>query len=167
MNKNANWWIAVILISTSILFFILGLTHPILETGYGFGPIRLVQDFIYLSSSFRFFMNNGDWFVGSILLFFTIIFPIIKYLFLVLTLAGFQFSRSKITVGILEIINKWAMLDVFVVALLILHLKFDSVIIVSNLEIGTTYFALSIVLLMICSLLISKSIPKAKTIEEK
>jgi uncharacterized paraquat-inducible protein A len=51
----------------------------------------------------------------------------------------------------LEIINKWAMLDVFVVAVLILNMKFDSIIIVSKLQAGTTLFAISIILLMTSS----------------
>ena len=58
----------------------------------------------------------------------------------------------------LEIINKWAMLDVFVVAVLILNMKFDSVIIISKLEHGTTLFAISIVLMMICSFVTGKAL---------
>ena len=58
----------------------------------------------------------------------------------------------------LEIINKWSMLDVFVVAVLILNMKFDSSIIVSKLESGTTLFALSVVLLMTSSFIARKMI---------
>lgn len=143
-------------LAASVLFFILGLLHPIMETGYRLGPVRLSHEYIYLSTSFRYFMDKGEWFVGSLLLFFTIIFPVIKYVFLILTLAGIKLPRQKITSTALEIINKWSMLDVFVVALLILNMKFDSEIIISNLGHGTTYFAISVVLLMTCSLISSK-----------
>ena len=56
----------------------------------------------------------------------------------------------------LEIINKWSMLDVFIVAVLILNMKFDSDIIISRLESGTTLFAISIVLMMISSFMASR-----------
>ncbi len=58
----------------------------------------------------------------------------------------------------LDIINKWSMLDVFVVAVLILNMKFDSNIIVSKLEIGTTLFAVSVILLMSSSFVARKMI---------
>lgn len=50
------------------------------------------------------------------------------------------------------------MLDVFVVAVLILNMKFDSSIIVSKLEAGTTLFAVSVVLLMTSSFIARKMI---------
>jgi uncharacterized paraquat-inducible protein A len=50
------------------------------------------------------------------------------------------------------------MLDVFVVAVLILNMKFDSSIIVSKLEAGTTLFAMSVVLLMTSSFIAKKMI---------
>ena len=48
------------------------------------------------------------------------------------------------------------MLDVFVVAVLILNMKFSSDIIISRLEAGTSLFALSVVLLMVASYLVRK-----------
>ena len=62
----------------------------------------------------------------------------------------------------LDIINKWSMLDVFIVAVLILNMKFDSSIIVSKLEIGTTLFAISILLLMTSSFVARKMISPEK-----
>ena len=53
------------------------------------------------------------------------------------------------------------MLDVFIVALVLLNMKFDSAIIVSEMESGTTLFALSIVLMMISSFIIRKYVNKS------
>ena len=157
-NHRDRKGIALLLLAASVLFFIMGFLFPILQTGYGIGPIRLRVDHIYLSSSFRYFFNKGESFVALLLLFFTIIFPVIKYIFLLATLLGRRFPRHNFISTALEIINKWAMLDVFVVALLILNMKFDYNIIVSKLESGTTLFAISVVLLMICSLVARKLI---------
>ena len=37
-DKKTFAWIALLI---SIFFFVMGLTHPILQTGYGIGLIRL------------------------------------------------------------------------------------------------------------------------------
>lgn len=154
MNTSHYSYIAWLLLAASVCFFILGLTHPVMETGYGIGNFRISRDIIYLSTSFRYFFDAGEWFIGLLLLFFTLVFPIVKYIFLTLTLAGLQLGRHKTISQLLEIVNKWSMLDVFVVALLILNMKFDSVIIKSSLGSGVAWFAASVVALMACSRLV-------------
>jgi len=157
-SSNDRKLASLIVLSVSILFFTMGFMYPLLETGYGIGPFTLKKDFIYLSTSSRYFFDKGEMFIGLLLLFFTIIFPILKYIFLLLTLLGQRFPRHHYISTILEIINKWSMLDVFVVAVLILNMKFDSTIIISKLESGTTLFAISVVLLMASSFLARKFI---------
>ncbi len=149
---------ALLVLFISILFFAMGFMYPLLQTGYGIGPFTLKRDYIYLSTSFRYFFDKGEVFIGLLLLFFTILFPILKYIFLLLTLLGRRFPSHHYISTILEIINKWSMLDVFVVAVLILNMKFDSTIIISKLESGTTLFAISVVLLMTSSFIARKFI---------
>ena len=146
------------LLIVSLCFFILGFMYPLLRTGFGIGPFTIKEDYVYISTSFRYFFDNGEVFIGLLLLFFTIIFPIIKYIFLFLTLSGRKMPRHTAIATALEIINKWSMLDVFVVAVLILNMKFGSAIIVSRLESGTTLFAISVLLLMTSSLITRKMI---------
>ncbi len=149
-------WTAIIILIVSAIFFGLGLMYPILQTGYGIGPITLRQEKIYLASSFNYFFDQGEVFVGFILLFFTLIFPILKYIFLFYLLSGRTIPRQGPISTVLEIINKWSMLDVFVVAVLILNMKFSSDIIISRLEAGTSLFAVSVLLLMVASFLARK-----------
>lgn len=159
MKKTNNArWIAVLFLVASILFFVLGFNYPLLKSGFGIGPFTIEEDHIYLFTSFRYFFDKGEVFIGSILLFFTVIFPILKYIFLLITLAGRRLPKHGPIGIVLDIINKWAMLDVFVVAVLILNMKFDSYIIISELQIGTTLFAISVVLLMIASYITKKMI---------
>jgi len=155
-NEDRRWTALLVLI-VSALFFVMGFLFPMLQTGYGIGPITLRTEYIYLHSSFRYFFDKGEIFIGFLLLFFTIIFPITKYIFLFLTLAGRVQFRRPVLLTVLEIVNKWAMLDVFVVAVLILNMKFDSTIIISRLENGTTLFAISILLMMTASILARKT----------
>jgi len=152
MRHDDRKRIAWILLLASLLFFVMGFIFPLLQTGYGIGPLVLKRDYIYLFTSFQFFFDKGEPFIGLLLLFFTILFPAAKYIFLMITLSGRRFTRHAYLNTAMEVINKWAMLDVFVVAVLILNMKFDSQIIVSKLEHGTTLFAVSVVLMMICSL---------------
>ena len=156
--------IALLLLITSLLFFILGFMYPLLQSGFGIGPFTIKRDYVYISTSFRYFFDKGEVFIGLLLLllFFTIIFPIVKYIFLFLTLSGRKMPRHRAIATALDIINKWSMLDVFVVAVLILNMKFDSSIIVSKLEIGTTLFAISVILLMSSSFVARKMIGQEK-----
>lgn len=152
MNKyDDRKRLALILLMISLFFFGLGFLFPLLKTGYGIGPVVLKAEYIYLHSSFSYFFDKGELFIGLILLFFTIIFPIIKYIFLFLTLSGKQLPNHRFLSTALEIVNKWAMLDVFIVAVLLLNMKFDTTIIISDLQHGTTLFAISIVLMMASS----------------
>jgi paraquat-inducible protein A len=138
---------------TSIVFFVLGMIHPIMSTTM----FLLSKKEIYLKDSVQFFFDEGELFIGVLILVFTFIFPILKYLYLGSKLIGFQFKGSKMSEVIIDIINKWAMLDVFVVALIIINMKMNSAIIKSTLKSGATYFAISILLLMVCSLWIKYS----------
>lgn len=154
--QNDKKLIAILLLAVSGIFFFMGFLFPLLQTGYGIGPFTIKRENIYLHTSFNYFFEKGELFIGLLLLFFTIIFPILKYIFLLLTLWGHRLPKQKHMATILEIINKWSMLDVFVVAVLILNLKFDSAIIISRIESGTTLFAISVVLLMVSSFMARK-----------
>jgi uncharacterized paraquat-inducible protein A len=147
---------ALVVLLVSLLFFGLGFLFPLFGTGYGLGPIRIYQENVYLFTSFSYFFNKGEVFIGALLLTFTVIFPAIKYIFLFVTLGGIRFPKHRYISIALEIVNKWAMLDVFVVALIILNLKFDSNIIVTRLDNGTNLFAISVILLMTASFLTGK-----------
>ncbi|MEZ5034218.1 MAG: paraquat-inducible protein A [Chitinophagaceae bacterium] len=148
--------IALIILGVSVAFFIMGFMYPLLHTGIAIGSLTLESETIYLQTSFRYFFKSGEVFIGLLLLFFTIIFPIIKYIFLFTTLSGIQLPRHQAISTILEIINKWAMLDVFVVAVIMLNLKFDSDVIISEMGRGTNLFAISILLLMTSSFIAGK-----------
>jgi paraquat-inducible protein A len=106
---------------------------------------------ISLTDSFEYFFKRKEWILGGVLLLFTFILPILKFGFLGTRLLNIQLSRGPVAEHILSIINKWAMLDVYIVALLIMTFKFESTIIDNYVMIGTGYFAMSILLMMVCS----------------
>ena len=90
-GTNDRRTVALIILLASALFFILGFMFPLLQTGFGFGPFTIKKDHIYLHTSFNYFFDQGEFFIGLLLLLFTIIFPILKYIFLFATLSGRKF----------------------------------------------------------------------------
>lgn len=141
---------------SSLLFFCLGLYYPIMKAEILLG---LKEDFSYLTSAVSHFYKEGDYFIGTLILVFCLILPVGKYIFIGLNVAGVDMSRFKLLHHILEFIAKWAMLDVFVVALVIVNMKFDSLLIKTQLAVGTTFFALSILLLAVLAYILNKMRP--------
>jgi len=165
-RTNDRRTVTLIILLASALFFVMGFMFPLLQTGFGIGPFTIKKDNIYLHTSFNYFFDQGEFFIGLLLLFFTIIFPILKYIFLFATLSGRKLPSHKFMTTTLEVINKWSMLDVFVVAVIILNMKFDSYIILSKLGSGTTLFAISVVLLMTSSFIAGKLINQQEKTEK-
>ncbi len=153
MIDKRTYIFAIIIYLISIGFFVLGLTRPIMGTEVFLG---LKSSEIYLIDSFEYFYKREEIVLGTILLVFTLILPIAKYLFLAVILFKVSLPSLRWIHHLLEIVNKWAMLDVFIVALLIMTFKFESTLIDNYVMIGTTYFAISIILLMTSSFLVLK-----------
>ncbi|MBN1184239.1 MAG: paraquat-inducible protein A [Bacteroidales bacterium] len=143
-------FIIIIVLLASVLFFILGLSYPILQTKKHIIGFTLSSDNVWLSTSIEYFFQAGEYLLGSIILTFTIIFPIIKY-FELTNRVFLLFNIGPKTSKFLAYTDKWSMLDVFIVALLILNYKMDSSLVSMEICIGTTFFAISILLRMILS----------------
>ena len=145
--------LVVCLYIISLCSFIMGMLSPIMKSEILLG---LRNDAAYLLGSVRHFYDEGDYFVGTIILLFAIVFPVFKYLYVGKRIFYTRATTELTTHWAIELINKWAMLDVFVVALVIVNMKFDSLLIKTELAAGTTYFAVSIVLLMTTTFLLEK-----------
>jgi paraquat-inducible protein A len=144
--------IAAIFLLTSFIFFVLGLMYPIMTTEVLMG---LKTQEVFLPSSVTYFFDAGDYFIGTLILLFSMVFPGLKYLLLLLKIVKIWQPKSNIIKAIFDLFNKWAMLDVFVVALVIINMKFDSILVATKLSSGTTYFAISVLLLVFCTLILS------------
>ena len=142
-------------LTASAIFYILGLVFPILSSKTSILGFVLEEESMRLVDSIDYFWEEGDVFLALVILTFTIVFPIIKYLDLSVRLAAPQLLPRKL-VSILKDLDKWSMLDVFLVALLILNFKLDTSLITMKLEVGTSFIALSVILRMISSHLIGK-----------
>ena len=95
-------------------------------------------------------MRQGEWLLFVVIFAFSIIFPIIKvlFLFLVLNTGTSGKPHRKRFMSWLASIGKWSMLDVFVVALLLVSVKLD---VIADIQIhyGIYAFGSSVLLTMI------------------
>jgi len=144
----------LVLLLLSILFFILGLIFPILSTKQQVLGIVLKYQEVRLFDSISMFYKSGDYLLSGIIFLFTIIFPLVK-LFDLINKVLIILKFSKKASYVLQILDKWSMLDVFLVALLLLNFKMDSNIIVMKLKIGTSFIVLSIIIRMFTTILIN------------
>ena len=130
--------LAVIGLTASAVFYILGLCYPLMSTSYQVWGFSLRTQEVTLFDSVRMFWEDGDYLIASIILVFTFILPVLKYIELALRIAsGRQFLR-------LQSVDKWNMIDVFLVAMLLLNFKMNSKFIVMRLEMGTNFIALAV-----------------------
>ena len=130
--------LSAIVLTASAVFYILGLCYPLMSTSYQVWGFSLHTQEVTLFDSVRMFWEDGDYLIASIILVFTFILPVLKYIELALRIAsGRQFLR-------LQSVDKWNMIDVFLVAMLLLNFKMNSKFIVMRLEMGTNFIALAV-----------------------
>lgn len=75
-------------------------------------------------------IHDGDWFVGIVVLLFSIVFPLVKIgLLLELSLLGMLHRRHQaITYRLMEQLGKWSMMDVMLLAFLVMLVKLGSLV---------------------------------------
>lgn len=98
-------------------------------------------------------IQQGDWFVGIVVLVFSIIFPLVKIVMLLeLSLLGLMQRRHKTwTYRFMEFAGKWSMMDVMLLAFLVMLVKLGSLV---EFHVGTAVgaFVLCVVMSMIASM---------------
>ena len=121
-----------------------------------FAPLMTVKQFYFFENQVSLFsglqdlMTQGEWLLFVVIFAFSIIFPIVKvlFLFLVLNTGTAGKPRRKRYMSWLASIGKWSMLDVFVVALLLVSVKLD---VIADIQIhyGIYTFGASVLLTMV------------------
>lgn len=130
--------VATAFLAISVVCYVLGLIYPLMSTKYQVLGVQLKHQEVTLFDSVRMFWDSSEYLVASIILVFTFILPILKYIELALRLGtGRQFLK-------LQSVDKWNMIDVFLVAMLLLNFKMNSRFIVMQLELGTNFIALAV-----------------------
>ena len=150
MTSKMKKIVGIIFLSLSILFFGLGVYFPLLSTKTRILGINLSYEALNLFDSISLFFKSKEYLLATIILIFTFIVPVTKYIELI-----FRLIQNKVS-KISHHLDKWNMLDVFLVSLLLLNFKMNSNIIVMELRIGTTFIALAVIFRIITISIISK-----------
>jgi paraquat-inducible protein A len=150
MRNNVKKTISIVTLAASAILFALGLWFPLLATKQQILGIVLKYQETTLFGSVRLFFDEKEYFIAAVIFLFTICLPIIKFIELSNRLLSFIKIPSRLK-HTLQLLDKWSMLDVFLVAVLLLNFKMDSNVIVMKLKIGTTFIALSIILRLVSS----------------
>lgn len=142
MNKDDLKIITIVLVFLiSIVFFILGITTPILSTKIDVFGIGFNKKEVNLIDSVKLFYDSKDYFLSVIILIFTFVLPAAKYIELLIKLIIKRYKRYKNSL----LLDKWNMLDVFIVALLLVNFKMGDSLIVMNLQLGTAFLSISVI----------------------
>ena len=128
------------LLIISVTLFIMGVSFPIFTSTKFF----FWKDDISLLKSVQLLFEDKSYFLAFIILIFTFLFPIFKYSLLLMLTFNFSLNRRNLILKYLNLIGKWSMLDVFVIALLILLFKLKSGLFSIELKMGTIFFALAV-----------------------
>jgi paraquat-inducible protein A len=74
--------------------------------------------------------NEGSWFVGTVVLLFSIVLPLVKILLLIeLSVLGLLRSKHRaVTYRVIERVGKWSMMDVMLLAFLVMLVKVGSLV---------------------------------------
>ncbi len=145
---------------------ILGIFWPLItiETNVGWRFITLISfaNTVSLFSTLVGLLQANSWFLFVIILFFSVLFPIAKLVFSAKLWYSRKFDnkRRERYTHILAVTGKWSMLDVMVVGLLVVVLKVGGMVSVS-VHLGIVFFAISVLLSMVISTVLSRTFQKA------
>ena len=138
MTQETKKITGIIALTLSITFFVLGMYFPLLSI-----HTQIIWEFGYeeitVFKSAQLFYESKEYLLATVIVFFTVVIPVVE--FSALTVRIFNSRTNRF----LQHLDKWNMLDVFLVALLLLNFKMQSNIIVMRLKTGTTFVALSVI----------------------
>jgi len=133
---------------------VLGLTLPVIELTY----FWLWSDTHSLISIVRALFAEQEWFLAAIVVVFSMLFPAIKLLYLLVaytTMASGAGARTRI-LNRMSWLGKWSMLDVLVLALVIFYVKASALTEAAALP-GIYFFSAAVLMTMIAYALVEHS----------
>ena len=152
--------LSIVTLAMSIIFFVLGLTNPILSNRIEIMGIGFSRKIVTVFDTILLFWETKDYLLAMVIGIFVVVLPVVKYIELVYRMIRNTYNRKYIN------LDRWNMLDVFLVALLLLNFKMNEFSIVMELRVGTAFIAAAVVTRIIAIILIDNlSIHKATSIE--
>ena len=143
---NSRVWYFILVLS-ALIAYLVSLASPLITVN----KLLFFSDTITLISVLIALLENRELILFVIIFIFTIILPSVKFLLLIAFGLNPHIDQThKKSFLLLEQISKWAMLDVFVAALLIVIVKLG-LLSSANTHYGLYLFVFSVLLSMLCS----------------
>jgi len=120
-RRNPHRYDIMILLAVAIVLFIIGITEPVVTFEK---MIFEKNSFSILSGIIAFFRQN-QMFIGIIVFLFSIVFPVVKFIWLIIFLYLFIFFKWKERkiLKVFLFFDDWSMIDVFGLSLLVYLFK--------------------------------------------
>ena len=117
---------AGVLTGLGTAFYFAGLVLPMATLTKKFLPFVNTTDSYNLLQTIRNLFRDGDNLLGVILVLFTFVFPVTKFFSLFMGLLAGWNDRNSRLYKIMKATGRWSMLDVFVVAILVVMLRVET-----------------------------------------
>ena len=143
--------LSVMILTMSIIFFVLGLTNPILSNRIEIMGIGFNRKTVSVFDTISLFWQTKDYLLAIVIGLFVVVLPIVKYVELAYYMIYKNDCRRKFVN-----LDRWNMLDVFLVALLLLNFKMNGSAIVMDLRVGTAFIAAAVITRIIVIMLVDK-----------
>jgi len=146
INLNTRY-IYLTLVIVGGVAFVFSLFSPLLSIS----EFYIFSDTLTIYSAMKSLFNSGEWLLFSAIFIFAFVLPLAKYILLfVYGFFGNAGVSSSRVIHLLEMVSKWAMLDIFIIAILIASIKLKSTASAQT-HYGLYLFALSVLMATICT----------------
>jgi len=145
MSHVKAYFLPLMLWVASLCCFVLGMYWPIMSTKTSVSFLVLDYQSMRIVDTVILFWESSDYFLALLIFVFAMLLPLLKYADL---LGRIVPSVRKVLRQVPHLPDKWSMLDVFLVAVLIVNFKVSTSFISVEVGPGVTWFAASIVFRM-------------------
>lgn len=155
MNKR---YIYLLLVMVGAIAFVFSLFSPLLSIR----EFYIFRDTLTIYSVMQALFASGEWLLFLAIFIFGLLLPLAKYaLLFVYGIVSNDYKPENKIIHLLEGVSKWAMLDVFIIAILIASIKLKSTASAQT-HYGLYLFALSILIAVVCTYFYKHILHKAK-----
>ena len=154
LYKKWNFLIYSLLLCSSISFA-LDFYYPL----FSVRKIWIFSNTVTLASSISALFHEKDYLLAAVVTIFAIIFPAVKLLSLWWLWTFSSTHKLKAHLGWISTLSKWAMLDVFMVALMIVAFKLSSMIKIS-ISTGMVFIIITVILSKLTAYIIDKIVQR-------
>lgn len=137
---------ALVLWLLSVATYTVGMLLPIMGTRTAVSILVLDFQALRVIDTIRLFWLSADYFLATLILMFTMVLPLLKYMDLLGRVVQGQFAWMQRSP---HLPDKWSMLDVFLVAVLLINFKMSTSFISVHLMPGVYWLAVSILVRMV------------------